>query len=235
MQNTPEISALAHNTRNIYIAIAALTLVVGLGPSGLKMPAYLGVMGLVAWLLFLSINGKTAREIPVKTICGVVSDVTPFPTAQTFTISGYPNSGLVEGAIRFTVGLHVVYMKSLAQPAVGHAVVVAVIPNEAKDGPFAGVPFEALMLRDDTRRDPEGRYLTIPDAHMKVPTGTRLWLAAALSVLLIGFLFPIYFVVVVKRSYDIKFGWERALAEARRILASGDMTSAEAMVSGLLA
>ncbi|HEY1890899.1 MAG TPA: hypothetical protein VGG63_10860 [Steroidobacteraceae bacterium] len=237
MQNTSDISALLHNTRNIYIGIAGLVLLMGLGPSGLLMPAYLGIMGLVAWLLFLSIEGKTARQIPVEVIHGVVSEVVPFPTARGFTISNYPNSGAVEGAVRIKVGLKLLYMKALAQPNVGDAVAVAVIPNEAKGGPFADIPFEALILRDDNRNDAEGRYLTIPAARMVVPTGTRLWLAVALSVLLIGFLFPIYFVVVIKRSYDIKFGWERALAEAERlvIIPAGGTSPEDAVLGALLA
>jgi len=72
---------------------------------------------------------------------------------------------------------------------------------------------------------------------MIMPTGTRLWVAAALSVLLIGFLFPIYFIVVTKRSYDVKFGWERALAEAQRrlVIRAEGLTPAEAMVSQALA
>lgn len=228
MQNTPNVSTLMHDTRNIYIGIAALVLLVGLGPSGLRMPAYVGVMALVAWLLFLSIQGKTAREIPVKAICGVISDVTPLPTARGFTITRYPNSGVVEGAIRFKVGLQLVYMKCRAQPNVGDAVVAVVIPNEAKDGPFADVPFEALILRNDSRTEAEGRYLAIPDARMIVPTGTRLWLVVALSVLLIGFLFPIYFIAIIKRSYDIKFGWERALVEAKRLVVTGAGAAAPA-------
>lgn len=237
MQNTPDISALMHNTRNIYIGIAVLVALVGLGPSGLRMPAYVGVMGLVAWLLFLSIQGKTPREIPVELMLGVVSEVTPFPNARAFTISKYPNSGVVTGAVRLRVGLQPVYMKSAAHPNVGDAVAVAVIPNEAKDGPFVGVPFEALMLRDDSRTDAEGRYLTIPEARMIVPTGTRLWLVVGLSVLLIGFLFPIYFVVVIKRSYDIKYGWQRALAEAERrvVLGGGAAASANTLATELLA
>lgn len=237
MQNTSDISALLHNARNIYIGIAALVLLMGLGPSGLLMPAYLGIMGLVAWLLFLSIEGKTARQIPVEVIHGVVSEVVPFPTARGFTISNYPNSGAVEGALRITVGLKLLYMKALAPPTVGDAVAVAVIPNELKDGPFTDIPFEALILRDDSRKDANGRYLTIPAARMAVPTGTRLWLAVALSVLLIGFLFPIYFVVVIKRSYDIKFGWQRALAEAERlvVIPAGGTTPEDAVLSALSA
>ncbi len=237
MQNISDVSALLHNTRSIYVGIAVLVLLMGLGPSGLLMPAYLGIMGLVAWLLFLSIEGKTARQIPVELIHGVVSEVVAFPTARGFAISNYPNSGAVEGAARITVGLKVLYMKSLVQPDVGDAVVVAVIPNEARDGPFAGIPFEALILRDDSRKDAQGRYLTIPAARMAVPTGTRLWLAVALSVLLIGFLIPIYFVVVIKRSYDIKFGWERALAEAERrvVIPAGGTTPEDAVLSALSA
>lgn len=237
MQNNSDISALLYNTRNLYIAMAVLAFLVGLGPSGLRMPAYLGVMALVAWLLFLSIQGKTARQIPVKTLLGVVSEVTPLPAARGFTISKYPNSGTVEGAIRLRIGLQLVYMKSLAHPNVGDAVVAAVIPNEVKEGPFADVHHEALILRDDSRNDAEGRYLTIPDARMVIPTGTRLWLAVALCVLLIGFLFPIYFIVIIKRSYDIKFGWERALAEAQRLVVSdaGAPDSGNPLASALLA
>lgn len=237
MQNTSDISALLHKTHNIFIGIAVLVLLMGLGPGSLMVPAYLGIMGLVAWLLFISIEGRTARRIPVNLIHGVVSEVVPFPAARGFTISNYPNSGAVAGAIRIRVGLKLMYMKSPAQPNIGDAVVVAVIANEAKDGPFADVPFEALILRDDSRKDAEGRYLTIPAARMVVPTGTRLWLTVALSVLLIGFIFPIYFVVVIKRSYDIKFGWERALAEAERrvVIHAGDPTSAEAILTRALA
>jgi hypothetical protein len=229
--------ALMYNTRNIYIGIAALVLIVGLGPGGLKMPAYLGVMALVAWLLYLSIQGKTARVIPVTTLLGVVSEVMPMPSARGFTIAKYPNSGVVEGAIRLRIGLKPAYMKCLAHPNVGDAVVAAVIPNELKEGPFADVPLEALILRDDSRKDAEGRYLSIPDARMIVPTGTRLWLVAGLCVLLIGFVFPVYFVVIIKRSYDIKFGWERALAEARRlvVLGHGAAESANTLATELLA
>lgn len=237
MQNTSDISALAYNTRNIYIGIAALVLLVGLGPSGLKVPAYLGVMALVAWLLYLSIQGKTARVIPVTSLLGVVSEVVSMPSARGFTISKYPNSGVVEGAIRLRVGLKLVYMKCLAAPNVGDAVAVAVIPNELKDGPFADVPLEGLILRDDSRRDAEGRYLTTPDARMIVPTGTRLWLVVGLCVLFIGFVFPIYFVAIIKRSYDIKFGWERALVEAQRlvVIGSGAAESTNTLAAGLLA
>ena len=237
MQNTSDISALMSNTRNIYIGIAALVLLVGLGPSGIRMPAYIGVMALVAWLLYLSIQGKTARVIPVTTLCGVVSEVMPMPSARGFTISKYPNSGVVEGAIRLRIGLKLVYMKCHAQPNVGDAVVAAVIPNELRDGPFADVPLEALILRDDSRNDAEGRYLTIPDARMVVPTGTRLWLVAGLCVLLIGFVFPVYFIAIIKRSYDIKFGWERALAEAQRLVVSGSAAaeSTNTLATGLLA
>jgi hypothetical protein len=46
---------------------------------------------------------------------------------------------------------------------------------------------------------------------------------------MIGFLFPIYAVVVIKRSYDIKFGWERAIEESRRLVAPGG--TAEAAVN----
>lgn len=228
MQNTSDISALAHNTRNIYIGIAVLVLIVGLGPSGLRMPAYLGVMGLVAWLLYLSIQGKTARAFPVSLIHGVVAEVVPFPTAHGFTIAKYPNSGAVEGAVRLRVGLKLLYMKSLAHPNVGDTVVVAVIPNEAKDGPFADVPFEAIMLRDDSRNDTQGRYLKIPDARMQVPSGMRMWFLVAVSVMLIGFLFPIYFIAIIKRSYDVKFGWERAMAEAERLVGAAGSAPAAA-------
>lgn len=237
MQNTSDLSALMYNTRNIYIGIAVLVLLVGLGPSGIKMPAYIGVMGLAAWLLYLSVEGKTARVIPVTTLCGVVAEVMPMPSARGFTIAKYPNSGVVEGAIRLRIGLKLVYMKCLAAPNVGDAVVAAVIPNELKDGPFADVPLEGLILRDDSRNDAEGRYLTIPDARMIVPTGTRLWLVVGLCVLLIGFVFPIYFIAIIKRSYDIKFGWERALAEAQRlvVIGSGAAESTNTLASGLLA
>ncbi|MGH8200790.1 MAG: hypothetical protein ACREVO_10570 [Steroidobacteraceae bacterium] len=237
MPNNSDISALMHDTRTIYMGIAALTLLVGLGPSGIKMPAYLGVMGLVAWLMLLSIQGKTPRQIPVKLIHGVVIEVVPLPSARGFTIAKYPNSGEVTGAVRLRVGLQVLFMKSLAHPDVGDAVVAAVTANEGADGPLADVPFEALMLRDDSRKDADGRYLTIPEARMVLPTGTGLWLAVGFSVLLIGFLFPIYFVVVIKRSYDIKFGWERALAEAQRLLVLRADTTAleEAMISQQLA
>jgi hypothetical protein len=63
---------------------------------------------------------------------------------------------------------------------------------------------------------------------MQVPSGARLWAVVAFSVLLIGFLFPIYAVVVIKRSYDIKFGWERALEAARCIVAAGSAAEAPA-------
>lgn len=237
MQNNSDIAALLYNTRNLYVAMAGLAVLVGLGPSGLKMPAYLGIMALVAWLLFLSIEGKTARQIPVKTVVGVVSEVTPLPATRGFTISKYPNSGTVAGAIRLRIGLQLVYMKCLAHPNLGDAVVAAVIPNEVKEGPLADVQHEALILRDDSRNDAEGRYLTIPDARMVIPTGTRLWVAVALCVLLIGFLFPIYFVVIIKRSYDIKFGWERALAEAQRLVVNNaaDPASGNTLAAALLA
>lgn len=48
MQNTTDISALMQNPRNIYIAIAVLTFLVAFG-GGLRMPACMGVMALVAW------------------------------------------------------------------------------------------------------------------------------------------------------------------------------------------
>jgi hypothetical protein len=59
----------------------------------------------------------------------------------------------------------------------------------------------------------------------------------ALSVLLIGFLFPIYFILIIKRSYDIKFGWERALAEAQRLVVVGSDSaeSTHALATALLA
>lgn len=104
MQNASDLSALLYNPRNIYIGIAALTLLVGLGPAGTRMPAYLGVMGLVAGLLWLSLQDKTPRRFPVERVVGVVGDVTPFPTARAFIISKYPNSGTVDGAMRITVG-----------------------------------------------------------------------------------------------------------------------------------
>lgn len=237
MQNTPDISALMHNTRNIYIGVAVLTLLVGLGPSGIRMPAYAGVMGLVAWLIWLSIEGKTARQFPVKIILGVVESLTPLPTARAFTISKYPNSGTVDGAMVFRLSGQLLYMKCLAPLKVGDAVVAAVIPNEAKDGPCANAAFEVLALRDDSRSDTDGRYLKIPDARMVVPTGTRLWILVAASVLLIGFLFPIYFIAIIKRSYDVKFGWERAIAEAERLVGAGGRApaSGDTLASELLA
>lgn len=226
------------NTRNIYIAITVLVLIVGLGPSGTRMPAYLGVMGLVAWLIWLSIQGKTPRSFPVERIFGVVSDLTPLPTARGFTITKYPNSGIVDGAMRFRVGTQMVYMKCNAPLKAGDEVVAAVTPNEAREAPGAGVPFEVLALRDDSRTDGEGRYLKIPDARMIVPTGTRLWIVAASMVLLIGFLFPIYFIAIIKRSYDVKFGWEHAMAEAERLVDAGGgaaATSANTWATELLA
>lgn len=229
MQNTTDISALMQSTRNIYIAIAVLTVIVGLGPSSLRMPAYMGIMALVAWLLWLSIIGKTARQFRVEAISGVLSDVTPFPAARAVTIAGYPNSGTVDGATRFMVAGRPVYMKTLAPLKAGDVVVAAVIPNGDRNGPLASMRFEALALRDESRTDTEGRWLFIPDARMPVPSGTRLWAVVALSVLLIGFVFPIYAVVVIKRSYDIKFGWERAIEEARRLVAPG--SAAEAPVN----
>jgi len=63
---------------------------------------------------------------------------------------------------------------------------------------------------------------------MQVPSGAQLWAVVALSVLLIGFVFPIYAVVVIKRSYDIKFGWERANEAARHIVAPGRAAEAPA-------
>lgn len=237
MQNTSDISSLLHSPRNIYIGIAVLTLLVGLGPSGIKMPAYMGVMGLVAWLIWLSIEGKTPRQFPVKQVFGVVTDVTPFPGARAFTISRYPNSGTVDGAMRFRVGLQLLYMKCNAPLKSGDAVVAAYIPNEAKEGPFADVPFEVLALRDDSRSDEEGRFLKIPDARMAVPTGTRLWVLVASMVLLIGFLFPIYFITIIKRSYDVKFGWESAIAEAESFVgaAGRDSAPSNALATSLLA
>lgn len=237
MQNTSDPSALLYNPRNIYIGIAVLTLLVGLGPGGTRMPAYLGVMGLVAWLLWLSLQGKTPHRFPVTRFVGVVADVTPFPTARAFTISKYPNSGTVDGAMRITVGLQHLYMKCAAPLKVGDAVVAACIPNESTGGPCADVPFEVLALRDDSRSDTEGRYLKIPDARMQVPGGTRLWVLMGISVLLIGFLFPIYFIAVIKRSYDVKFGWEQAIAEAERIVGPGDGAGAPAntLAASLLA
>lgn len=217
MQNTTDISALMQNPRNIYIAIAVLTVLVVFA-GDLRMPAYMGVMALVAWLLWLSITGKTARQFRVEALPGVVSDVTPFPAARTVTIAGYPNSGAVEGATRFMVGGRPVYMKTLAPLKAGDAVVAAVIPNEEKNGPLASVPFEVLALRDDSRGQADDRWLFIPDARIQVPSGWRLWAVVALSVMLIGFVLPIYAVVVIKRSYDIKFGWERANEQARRIV-----------------
>jgi len=229
MQNNSDLSALMQNTRNIYIAIAVLTVIVGLGPSSLKMPAYMGVMALVAWLLFLSITGKTAKQFPVQSVSGSLTDVTPFPAASAITIAGYPNSGTVNGATRFMVGGRQVYMKTLAPLKSGDVVVAAIIPNEDKNGPLASVPFEVLALRNESRTEAEGRWLFIPDARMKVPSGVRLWAVVAFSVLLIGFVFPIYAVVVIKRSYDIKFGWERANTEARGIVAPSG--SAEAPIN----
>lgn len=237
MQNASDLPALLYNPRNIYIGIAALTLLVGLGPAGTRMPAYLGVMGLVAWLLWLSLQGKTPRRFPVERVVGVVADITPFPTARAFTISKYPNSGTVDGAMRITVGFQYLYMKCVAPLKVGDAVVVACIPNEAKAGPCAGVPFEVLALRDDSRSDTEGRYLKIPDARMQVPSGTRLWVLMGISLLLIGFLFPIYFIAIVKRSYDVKFGWQRAIAQAERLVGARDGAGAPAdtLAASLLA
>jgi hypothetical protein len=225
------------NIRNIYIAIAVLVLIVGLGPSSLRMPAYFGVMGVVAWLIWLSIEGKTPRQFPVKAISGVVADVVPLPAARAFTISKYPNSGIVDGAMRFRVDGQLLYMKCNAPLKAGDAVVTAVIPNEAKDGPCADVPFEVLALRDDSRNDAEGRHLKIPDARMIVPTGTRLWIVVASMVLLIGFLFPIYFIVIIKRSYDVKSGWERAIAEAESLVVDrgGAPASTNAWATELLA
>jgi hypothetical protein len=225
MQNTTDISALMQNPRNIYIAIAVLTFLVAFG-GGLRMPAYMGVMALVAWLLWLSITGKTARQFQVEALSGVLSDLTPFPAARAVTIAGYPNSGTVEGATRFMVGGRPAYMKTLAPLQAGVAVLVALIPNEDKSGPLASVPFEALALRDESRPEAADRWLFIPNARMQVPSGARLWAVVALSVMLIGFLFPIYAVVVIKRSYDIKFGWERALEEARRIVTPGSSADA---------
>lgn len=237
MQNTQDISALMQNPRNIYIGIAVLTLLVGLAPSGIRMPAYAGIMGLVAWLIWLSIEGKTARAFPVKIILGMVESLSPLPTARAFTISKYPNSGTVDGAMLFRVRGQLLCMKCLAPLKVGDAVVAAVIPNEAKDGPCADAAFEVLALRRDSRIDAEGRYAKVPDPRMQVPQGTRLWVLVALSVLLIGFVFPIFFIVVIKRSYDVKFGWERAMAEATRILAPVGAVpgSADVAISELLA
>ena len=237
MDNSWDIPTLLHETRNIYIGIAVLTLLVAFGPSALRMPAYIGVMGLVAWLTFLSIQGKTAKLIPVERISGVIAEVTPFPTARTVVIAKYPNSGNVEGAVRFTIGGRQVYMKTLAPLRPGNAVVAAITPNRDKSGSFGNVPFEVLALRDDTRTEAEGRYLSIPEAHMKVPEGTRLWVLVALSVLLIGFVFPIFFIAIIKRSYDIKFGWQNAMAEAARIVGPVGAIpgSADAMANELLA
>ncbi|HJS88356.1 MAG TPA: hypothetical protein VJ738_00135 [Steroidobacteraceae bacterium] len=236
MDNNWDIPAVLYSTRNIYIGIAVLTFFVAFVPS-LRMPAYLGVMALVAWLTFLSIQGKTARQIPIETILGVMGDVTPFPTARAVTIAGYPNSGTVEGATRFTLRGRLVYMKTLAPLKTGEAAVAVVTPNRDRSGPFADVPFEVLALRNDSRTEAEGRYLRIPDPRMKVPEGTRLWVLVALSVLLIGFLFPIFFIVIIKRSYDIKFGWERAMAEAMRIIGpvGAHPGSADTIASELLA
>ena len=219
------------NTRNIYIAIAVLVLVVGLGPSGTRMPAYLGVMGLVAWLIWLSIEGKTPREFPVRAILGVVEELTPLPASRAFIISKYPNSGTVTGAMRFRVRGQLLYMKCYAPLEVGHAVVAAIIPNEARDGPCADAAFEVLALRDDSRSDTEGRYLKTPDAQLVVPPGTRLWIVVASMVLLIGFVFPVYFIAIIKRSYDVKFGWERAIAEAQRLVGPGGDASPSANAS----
>lgn len=218
MQNTSVNSVLMQSALHIYLALAVLALLVGLGPSSLRMPAYIGVMALVGWLLFLSITGKHARQFRVESVSGVLSDVTPFPTARAVTIAGYPNSGTVDGATRFMVSGRQVYMKTIAPLRAGDVVVAAVIPNGDKNGPLASVPFEVLALRNESRTDAEGRWLFIPDARMKVPSGWRLWAVVAFSVLLIGFLFPIFAIIVIKRSYDIKFGWERAIAEARRIV-----------------
>lgn len=236
MQNITDISALAQSPRNIYIAIAVLGVLVVFG-GDLRMPAYMGVMALVAWLLFLSISGKTARQFRVEPLSGVMSDVTPFPAVHTVTIAGYPNSGAVEGATRFTIAGRQVYMKTLAPLQAGDAVMAAVIPNEEKNGPLASAPLEVLALRNESRAEAEGRWLFIPAARMQVPSGWRLWAVVALSVVLIGFLFPIYAVVVIKRSYDIKFGWERANDEARRIVAPGSAGEApvNAMARELLA
>lgn len=228
MQNNSDLTALIQIPRNIYIAIAGLTFIVAF-VSSLRMPAYMGIMALVAWLLWLSISGKTAKPFRVESVSGVLSDVTPFPKAQAVTIAGYPNSGTVDGATRFTVAGRPVYMKTLAPLKAGDVVVAAVIPNEDKNGPLSSVPFEALALRNESRTDAEGRWLFIPDARMKIPSGAGLWAVVALSVLMIGFLFPIYAVVVIKRSYDIKFGWERAIEESRRLVAPGG--TAEAAVN----
>jgi len=227
MQNTTDLSALMQSPRNIYIAIAVLIVLMVFGAS-LRMPAYMGVMALVAWLLWLSITGKTARQFQVEAISGVLSDVTPFPTARAVTIAGYPNSGTVDGATRFMVAGRLAYMKTLAPLKAGNVVVGAVIPNGDKNGPLASVPLEVLALRDDSRGQAEDRWLFIPDARMQVPSGAQLWAVVALSVLLIGFVFPIYAVVVIKRSYDIKFGWERANEAARHIVAPGRAAEAPA-------
>lgn len=227
MQNTPDISLLAQSPRNIYLAIAVLTVIVVFG-GDLRMPAYMGVMALVAWLLWLSISGKTARQFNVESLCGVMSDVTPLPAVHTVTIAGYPNSGAVEGATRFMIAGRQVFMKTLAPLTPGDAVLAAVIPNEEKNGPLASAPLEVLALRNESRTEAEGRWLFIPGARMQVPSGWRLWAVVALSVMFIGFLLPIYAVVVIKRSYDIKFGWERANDEARRIVAPGSAAEAPA-------
>lgn len=220
----------------IYLAISILALMVGLGPSSLRMPAYLGIIGLVGWLLWRSIQGMTPRWFAVERISGVVADLTPFPGARGPTISGYPNSGIVDGAMRFRIGAQLVYMKCQAPLEAGDAVVAAVIPNEAKQGPCAGVPLEVIALRDDSRGDGEGRYLKIPDARLVVPSGTRLWILVGASLLLIGFLFPIYFIIVIKRSYDVKSGWERAIAEAARLVDAGSAPgSAGSLATELLA
>lgn len=213
-----DIPALLQNPRNVYIGIGVLVLVVAFGPGGLKVPAYLGVIGLVVWIVYLSVEGRTARQIPVEKILGVLSDVIPLPTARMATIAGYPNSGTVEGATRFKVRGQEVYMKTLAPLVAGEAVLAMVTPNRDRTGPFADVAFEVLALRNDSRRD-DNRYLRIPEPRMQVPEGTRLWVAVALSALFIGFLVPIYFIVVIKRSYDIKIGWQRAMGAALRIIA----------------
>lgn len=227
MQNNTDISALLHNTRNIYIAIAVLTFFVAF-VSSLRMPAYMGIMALVAWLLWLSITGKTAKKFRVERVAGSLTDVTPFPAATAVTIAGYPNSGTVTGATRFMISGRQAYMKTLAPLKAGDVVVAAVIPNEDKNGPLASVPFEVLALRDEKRTEAEGRWLFIPDARMKIPSGAGLWFVVAFAVLFIGFVFPIYAVVVVKRSYDIKFGWERANAEARSLVAPSGTAEAPA-------
>jgi hypothetical protein len=188
----------------------------------------MGVMALVAWLLWLSITGKTARRFRVEAISGVLSDVTPFPAAHTVTIAGYPNSGTIDGVTRFMIAGRPVYMKTLAPLKAGGAVLAAVIPNTDKNGPVASASFEALALRDESRPGADDRWLFIPDARMQIPSGWRLWAVVALSVMLIGFLFPIYAVVVIKRSYDIKFGWEGANEEARRIVSPGGTAEAPA-------